>query len=137
MNHGFVPDAVPTASSYPGFISNPDAASRLAVEGDGLFASGRFAEAKRRYAECLRLCPDEGKYHLLLAVCDWSEGRSDVAGDGLRTAVRLSPQLAAGHDVLGQWYLHQGMLDLALESTAQAVALAPGDVRINASRLGP
>ena len=78
--------------------------------------------------------PEDGRFHWLLAVCDWTLGERDSVGQSLQTAVRLAPRLAQGQEALGHWYLAQGMVESALDASAKAATLAPQDAGIMASR---
>ncbi len=60
----------------------------------------------------------------------------DAAGNRLHLAVRLNPGLAIAHSLLGEWYLHHGMIDAALQATQRALSLDSGNATFMQSRAG-
>jgi tetratricopeptide (TPR) repeat protein len=87
------------------------------------YSRGRISAARRHFVEAIRLDPNQAEFHYGLALCDWTEGQMAAAGERLHMAVRLNAGLAIAQSLLGEWYLHQGMIDAALKSTERALAL--------------
>ena len=102
--------------------------------GVALSSQGNLSGARPRFAEAIRLEPNNAEFHWLLGVCDWAMGHTDQAVWHLELAVQLNPRFAKAYASLGEWYLRRGIIDSAMEATAKAVELAPEDVTVLQSR---
>lgn len=102
--------------------------------GEELFRRSRWPDARAHFLEAIRLKPNFAYYYFAAAMCNWAEGRMDEAGEYLQMAVRLNPALGAAQAWLGEWYLVNGMIDVALTATAAAMALGPDNVQFMQSR---
>jgi tetratricopeptide (TPR) repeat protein len=111
-----------------------DHAMQEAAAGDALAEQAQFAAARLCYEQAIHLQPNNAKFHWLTGVCEWKLGQHDSAGWRLMAAVRIDPKFAPAHALLGEWYLIQGMVDKALDSTATAINLEPENHGIIASR---
>ena len=127
------PSAPAAGTHVPEQIDRADEAKNHARLGDQCRLAGRFADAFAHYDEAARLQPGNGHYYVLLAIAQSALGNVDACGQSLQTAVMLDPGLARAHSFLGYWYLTQGMVEEARESSQRAIALAPDDDEILAS----
>lgn len=122
-------DSVATAAGAPAdnAAPNADKARRETTAGIAAARSGHWESARQHHAEAVRLCPDNGRHHWRLGLCESQMGREEMAGIHLLAASRLDPDFAMGHATLCNWFLQQGMVAEAAESSLAAVKLAPAD----------
>jgi tetratricopeptide (TPR) repeat protein len=105
-----------------------------ALAGDELRYKGDYAGARPRYEEALRLCPRDARYHFLLGVCDMGVGERESALTSLQAALKYDPRLACAHEWISQWYLEEGLIELAISHSATAYELAPNHPATVAAR---
>ncbi len=103
-------------------------AAAEAASGDDLSRRLEFARAWERYRRAVELHPSNEAYHYKLGVTAWVAGRPDLAEQHLLEALRLSPNFAAAHNALSQWYLESLQLERALEHSNAALLLDPRDL---------
>ena len=106
----------------------------LAGEASELFVQGRFQPALERFAEAVRLRPDDASYHYKLACTAWKAGRLELVERHFRQAIVLDSRNPLAEEGLSQWYLESGDLAAALHHSQIARDLAPDDVDIAVSR---
>lgn len=94
-------------------------------EGIALFRSGAYAEAASRFWRYAEANPEDATPHLYLARIHRRMGRHDLAGEEIRTALRLAPQDVDAHTELGFLLLDTGRGDVAVERFRAAVRLDP------------
>jgi len=109
-------------------------AMREAQAGVVLSAQGQLTAARLKFAEAIRLEPNNAEFRWLLGMCDWGLGHVDQAGWHLEQAVQLNPRFAKGYASLGEWQLRRGIVESAMAATARAVELAPNETTILQSR---
>ena len=109
-------------------------ALREVAAGDLFRRQGQYAAARYRFEEAIRLQPQNAQFHCLLAATESCLGHQELAGDILRTAVRLDPRSAQAQDSLGYWYLTQGMVQEGLAASKMAIEIAPNDDGMLANR---
>jgi len=102
--------------------------------GEELFRRSRWAEARGHFLEAIRRKPGFAYYYFAAAMCNWANGQLDEAGEYLQMAVRLNPALGAAQAWLGEWYLINGMIDVALQATNVAMTLEPENTQFMQSR---
>jgi len=110
------------------------AAQREALIGEKLFSQSRWTEALAHFLEAARLQPNFGYFYFEAAMCNWTIGKLEDAGKYLEQAVHLDPKLGVAHAWLGEWYMVDGIIEKALQATAAAMAVAPGNVQCVLSR---
>ena len=95
------------------------------AEGIALFRSGAYAEAASRFWRYAEANPEDATPHLYLARIHRRMGRHDLAGEEVRTALRLAPEDADAHTELGFLLLDTGRSDVAVERFRAALRLDP------------
>jgi tetratricopeptide (TPR) repeat protein len=105
--------------------TNEQSAKEFSSEADSFFARGQYADALRSLERAIALAPLEADYYWRTAMCLWTAGQFVEAGPFLQKAVELNPNFASAQSALGQWYLRQGIVDLALHASGRALELAP------------
>jgi tetratricopeptide (TPR) repeat protein len=96
-----------------------------------LFAHGDFPGARKLLEPAIAAAPGNARLHWQLGTCHAAAGNQlHLAHDCFRESVRLEPGMATAHASLGAWYFLNGIVDLALASSATAMALAPQNPRI-------
>lgn len=93
------------------------------AEGIALFRSGAYAEAASRFWRYAEANPEDATPHLYLARIHRRMGRQDLAGEEVRTALRLAPDDAGVHTELGFLLLDTGRNDVAVERFRAALRL--------------
>ena len=102
-----------------------DIAFRL---GDALRIRGRTAEASRYYRESLRLVSAGSRAavpHFGLGIIAQSENRAQEAADHFQAAIRLDPEFAEAHNLLGTALATSGRLAEAVAAFREATRLDP------------
>ena len=89
------------------------------------FALGQRIPAKAKFAEVLRLEPENVEAFLGLARIALTEGDYDTAGSNLEPALELAPDNADVWVTKGELARQQGKMQEAKEAFTRAVALAP------------
>jgi Sulfotransferase family len=115
-------------------LSSAEHAKREAQTGNELAAHGRFEEAAARFREAIRLQPADANIRWMKAIADAAAGEMSEAHLQLLEAVRLNPNFGFAYSTLAEWYLTQGMIEAALESSAKAMQLSPGNPGVMAAR---
>lgn len=95
------------------------------AEGIALFRSGAYAEAASHFWRYAEANPDDATPHLYLARIHRRMRRPEMAGDEVRTALRLAPEDADAHAELGFLLLDTGRSDVAVERFRAALRLDP------------
>jgi tetratricopeptide (TPR) repeat protein len=101
---------------------------------EALMASHHYVAAHARYTSALKLNPNNARYHLGIAYCNWHLDNDVQTGQHLHEAIRLDPNLAQAHATLAMWYLIHGMSDAANRSSDIAYELEPGNLEVLTSR---
>ncbi|MBC7833967.1 MAG: tetratricopeptide repeat protein, partial [Phycisphaerales bacterium] len=89
--------------------------------------AGRLDRAEEHYSMAQQGNPSEAKYPLYLAMIQLKSEppQTDAAAASLLRAIRLNPDLAEAYGTLGQIYLQQNKLGIALRNVQRATALQP------------
>ena len=103
-------------------ISTP---SDLLQEGLALHRRGALAEAATRYAEALRIEPDNADAHYYLGMMSCQNGRFAEGAEYARKSLACEPRHARAHVLLGRALSALERREEALASLERAVALAP------------
>ena len=131
---GLEPAGISLQMELPPIRPPAVAAESEALAGDELRYKGDYAGARVRYEEALRLCPRDARYHFLMGVCDMGTGEREIALNSLQAALRFDPRLACAHEWISQWYLEEGLIELAISHSATAYELAPNHPETIAAR---
>ena len=115
---------MPVPESVVGGI---DAGTHHAMAGDALLAGGENVEAQAHYAAAVECDPNNARFHWLLGVAEDKLGMGISAMGNFQRAARLDPKFAFAHASMGALFLNNGMIELALESSAKALELMPGN----------
>ncbi|NPV48279.1 MAG: tetratricopeptide repeat protein [Armatimonadetes bacterium] len=91
------------------------------------YASGDAAAAEARFRRAAELCEGFARAHGMQAWALWDLGRYDEGVAATRRAVHLEPRGFYWHQNLAIMLGELGELDAALEESALALELAPGD----------
>lgn len=110
-----------------------DRARDAAKAAESLAARGELSAACEQYQRALVLQSDNEKFHCRLGLFQWRLGRVE-AGASLRKATDLNPRFAMAHAALSSWYLQQGLIESADQSSRTAIELVPEDNGIIQSR---
>jgi hypothetical protein len=98
-----------------------------AIAGDALAAQEKNAEARLHYAAAVDADPSNARYHWQLGVCEDKLGHNIPAMQSFERAAQLDPQFAFAHASMGSWFLNNGIVESALEASARAMELMPGN----------
>lgn len=109
-------------------LQQPPAAvvAGLLVEARRQLAQGRLDAGQALLRQALRMTPEHGAAHLLMAMACVQQGRADAALLHALQAVALCPDDADAHLVLGRTHKLMHRLPAAVAAYRQAVALHPG-----------
>ncbi len=100
-------------------------ASDLLQEGLALHRRGAVAEAAARYAEVLRVEPDNADAHYYLGMMSCQNGQFAKGAEYARQSLACEPRHARAHVLLGRALGALGQRNEALSSFERAIALAP------------
>ncbi len=89
----------------------------------------RWSRARRHLTAALRACPDNARYHYLLAAATDADGHGDAerAAGHYRRSLDLDPEQPVCLCALGRLALRQGRRDEGLAALKRAAELAPDD----------
>lgn len=120
---GWDPPSAPATRPSPAAQSPEE----LAQEGDLLWDQERFELALECYLQAVGRDSGNASYHYRTAISAQRTGRLELVGKHLTEMIRLDPHHPVGRRSLAQWSLSMGNLPAALQESAAALALAPGD----------
>jgi tetratricopeptide (TPR) repeat protein len=94
-----------------------------------LLAQGRYTKARRHLTALLVQCPDNARYHYLMATAYDLDERSDTqrAAQHYRKSLALEPNQPRCLGEFGLLALRLGQTEEGLQSLRRAVELVPGD----------
>ncbi|HXE51774.1 MAG TPA: sulfotransferase [Tepidisphaeraceae bacterium] len=102
-----------------------DRAIAEAMAGDRLFDRLQFAAALEHYKAAIRLMPENPLFHHKAGYAAWRCDLGAFVEQCFLEAVRLDPDFAPAHSMLGQWYRYTARPELALQHSQRAVSLDP------------
>lgn len=100
--------------------------AQLLAEARQQLAQGRLDTGQALLRQALRLAPEHGAAHLLMAMACVQQGRAEAALLHAMQAVALCPQDADAHMVLGRTHKLMHQLPAAVAAYREALALVPG-----------
>ena len=109
-------------------------ASDLLQEGLALHRRGAVAEAATRYAEVLRVEPNNADAHYYLGMMSCQNGQFAKGAEYARQSLASEPRHARAHVLLGRALDALGQRDEALTSFERAIALAPDLAQVHGHR---
>ncbi|MDB5291723.1 MAG: sulfotransferase, partial [Phycisphaerales bacterium] len=98
-----------------------------AARGDVLYLDGQFGAALDHFRQAVRLQPADADYRCRLASAAWMAGDTQAVAPNFLEAIRLNPRLTTAYESMGKWSVREGNIPAALEYSAAALALSPGD----------
>ena len=106
----------------------------LIAEARGLTELGKTEEAFRVYERALVVNPFDPELHYLAGTAAWRALLVEECGKHLHEAARLAPLHPAPHQSLADWCLNSGQPAEALIHSSRAMAIAPREPEVLATR---
>ncbi len=120
------PSIQPVHSNQTTNLPTPED-SRLVLiqEGTELLGAGKNSEAAGKYAEALKLNPDDEDAHFNLGIALARSGQPGEAKKHYEKALELVPDYAEVHNNLGNLLLNEGKMDEAVSHFQQVIQTHP------------
>jgi tetratricopeptide (TPR) repeat protein len=131
---GRIPDALRTFKRLCSFrVLPPEAAEEAQARlGEMQLQRGKFARARRHLTAALRSCPDNARYHYLLATAIDGDDHADPqrAAKHYRRSLEIDPDQPECLVRHGELLLHLGQREEGLGCLCRAVELSPNDPEV-------
>jgi tetratricopeptide (TPR) repeat protein len=101
---------------------------------DEFIGQGEFEQAYQAYLRAIERSPSDPQLRYLAGIAAWRALRPAESGKLLSEAARLAPHHPAPHHALADWCANSGNITGALEHSARAMSIAPGEPEVRASR---
>lgn len=106
-------------------LETPEAADTPMGRGQRLFDEEKFEEARREFAEAVRLHPDDSRARVMLGRCRTNLGDHDGAIEQFNEVLNADPNNASALAYRGCAYGRQGKTSQAFADAGRAIELSP------------
>ena len=105
--------------------NKPGSLLSILILGDALMTSGRYQQAHDLYSASAENFPDDPTLQLRLAAAELEIDHPEQSATHAKQAIRIAPQMAQAHTMLGHAYRARGQYAEALQAYGRAEQLEP------------